>query len=103
LEDTKGTGEAGKEIVIGQLEFWNSKKFIEGHFKEIQETLESYGKEKWFMTSPSISEGKNYLFTKNLEIKSLLEKKIGAKFNGDIGITDRLWLRKEILQKIQKS
>jgi len=76
---------------------------IEAILKDtIEIALTSFGKPKWFLTSPSISEGKNYLFTKNPEIKKLLEKIIDAKFDGDIGTTDKLWLRKEILKKIQE-
>ena len=99
LNDTKGMG---FEYKIGQLEFWDSKKFVFNHLKEIEEILSSFGNEKWFFTSPSINEGINYLFTKNSEVKILLEKTIGAKFKGDIGTTDKLWLRKEIIQEIKK-
>jgi hypothetical protein len=53
------------------------------------------------MTAPSISEGKNYLFTKSKDIKEVLENKIGAEFEGDIGVTGKLWLRKEILRELQ--
>jgi len=78
-----------------------SEKFLKSHLKEIERALTSFGSENWFLTSPSINEGKNYLFTKNPEMKKLLEKLIGAKFNGDIGTTDKLWLRKEILKELQ--
>jgi inorganic pyrophosphatase/exopolyphosphatase len=98
LNDTKGMG---FEFKIGQLEFWDSKKFVFDHLKDIEEILSSFGNKKWFFTSPSINEGINYLFTKNPEVKSLLEKTIRAKFDGDIGITDKLWLRKEIMKEIQ--
>ena len=103
LNDTKGTGEKARSIVIGQLEFWDSKNFLKDHLKEIEKVLESFGKEKWFLTSPSISEGKNYIYTKNGEVKKLLEKTIGVKFKGDLGTTNKLWLRKEILKKLQES
>ena len=102
LKDTKGTGEVGSEIVVGQLEFWDSRNFVFNNLKDIEIALTSFGKPKWFLTSPSISEGKNYLFTKNSEIKKLLTETIDAKFDGDIGTTDKLWLRKEILKKIQE-
>ena len=41
------------------------------------------------------------MFAKNVEIKSMLEKMMGVKFEGDLGIADRLWLRKEIRGKIK--
>ena len=89
-------------LVIGQMELWDSHKFITKYQKQIENTLMSFGSIHWFMTSPSISEGKNYLFSKNPEIKKLLEKIIDAKFDGDIGTTNKLWLRKEILAKISR-
>lgn len=95
--DSKGLG---YDFKIGQLEFWDSKKFVYKYLKKIEKVLTSSGNEKWFFTSPSISEGKNYLFTKNEDIKKLLEDKIDAKFDGHIGVTKKLLLRKEILQKI---
>ena len=79
----------------------NSKKIILKHLIEVEEALLSFGKSNWFLTAPSISEGKNYLFTKNPKMKRLLEKTINAKFNGDLGITDKLWLRKEIINLIK--
>lgn len=101
LSDTKG----GKdfEYTIGQLELWNSRNFLITHLKEIEKALMSFGNDNWFLTSPSISEGINYLFAKNSRVKKLLETTVNAKFDGDIGTTNKLWLRKEILQKIQKS
>lgn len=98
--DTKGTGEAAKKIVIGQIELWNSRKFMSENLSTIEQILRGFGTDKWFMTSPSISEGKNYLFTKNDEIKTILEKAIGAKFDGDLGVTNKLWLRKEIIKEL---
>jgi inorganic pyrophosphatase/exopolyphosphatase len=90
-------------IIIGQLELWNSKKFIKKHTPEIERALKSFGKPVWFMTSPSISEGINYIYTKNGEIKKLLTKSIGAKFKGNLGTTKTLWLRKEILKKLNET
>jgi len=91
------------DIIIGQLELWNSKDFIKKHTPKIERALKSFGKPVWFMTSPSISEGINYIFTKNEEIKKLLSKTIRAKFKGNLGTTDKLWLRKEILKKLNET
>jgi inorganic pyrophosphatase/exopolyphosphatase len=89
-----------KVVVIGQLELWDSKKFIKTHLSEVKKALESFGKDKWFLTSPSISEGINYIYTENKSIKKLLSKIIDVKFEGNIGKTKNLWLRKEILKKL---
>jgi len=95
INDTKNL-----EPIIGQLELWDSKSVILKHLSEIEEALLSFGRPSWFLTAPSISEEKNYFYAKSPEIKNLLEKTIGAKFNGDIGTTDKLWLRKEIFNKL---
>ena len=91
-----------REITIGQLELWESKPVLDKCLPEIEKALTSFGNPKWFLTSPSISEGKNYLYTKDAEIKKLLSQIIGAKFKGDLGTTKKLWLRKEIVQKLQE-
>lgn len=86
-------------VVIGQLELWEAGQFITDHQKEIKKILSDCGEELWFMSCPSISEGINYFYTNNLKIKDLLTSKLEAKFDGDIGKTPRLWMRKEILQR----
>lgn len=88
------------EPIIGQLELWDSREIIEKNLDDIERVLLSFKKRDWFLTSPCISEGKNYLFTKVPEMKMILERTINAKFKGDIGTTDKLWLRKEIFAKI---
>jgi hypothetical protein len=87
-------------IIIGQLELWDSRKFINNHLGEVKKALESFGKDVWFFTTPSISEGINYIYTENDDVKKLLSKIVQAKFEGDIGKTNQLWLRKEILKKM---
>ena len=87
--------------VIGQLEMWNSKPLFDEHISEIKLAMESFGRKEWFLTSPSISEGRNYLFAKSKNIKELLTDKISAKFAGDIGFTEKLLLRKEIAVKLK--
>lgn len=89
--------------IIAQLELWDSKNIIFSNLHKIEKAILCFNKPDWFLTSPSISEGKNYLFTKSQKIKRLLEKTIDAKFDGDIGITKKLWLRKEIYKKMQQT
>jgi len=87
-------------LVISQLELWNGNKFIEKYQKKIKDALEKYDNPFWLFILPSISEGKNYLFCQDQKIKDLMSGTIGAKFNGDIGTTNQLWLRKEIFKKL---
>lgn len=89
--------------VIGQLEMWNSKILFERCLPDIEKAMNSFGKDEWYLTSPSISDGINYLFAKNAQVKKLLEKNLEAKFEGDIGKTKKLWLRKEIVRKFSEN
>jgi len=89
------------DIYIAQVEMWESSGFIKSHKSEIRKVMDGFGNPNWFVTAPSIGEGKNYLFTRNLNIRQILEKAIGAKFEGDTGTTKKLWLRKEIMREIE--
>ncbi|MDP2860647.1 MAG: DHH family phosphoesterase [bacterium] len=104
IQDTKVLFLPGlnRELVIGQLELWDSSKFIKKHLDKVEAALVGFGNEDWFFTSPSISEGKTYLFTKSKVVKELLEKALNLKFSGDLGEAPKLYLRKEILKKLQE-
>ncbi|MBU1110356.1 DHH family phosphoesterase [Patescibacteria group bacterium] len=101
INDTKVQQVNNLELVIGQLELWDSKKFLSKYLEEAKSALKCFGKPNWFLTSPSISEGKNYLYTEDEKVKQLLIKTINAKFDNNHGETNELWLRKEILREIQ--
>lgn len=92
-----------KEIdgyTVGQLELWNSKNFINTYQKEIKKTLLSFENKNWFFTAPSINEGINYIYTEIDNTKKILENKLKIKFLGNISITKKLLLRKEIMKII---
>lgn len=100
--DTKIQTIRGQTCAVGEIGLWHSKEFIESHLSQIEATLSGLNASCWFFTSPSISEGKNYIFTKDQSIKDLLASVIPIEFGStDIGVTQKLWLRKEILKKIQ--
>jgi len=52
------------------------------------------------MSIPSLKEKKNYIYTENPEVKELLSKVLDITFEGNRGITKKLWLRKEILKEL---
>lgn len=100
--DTKIQNIKGFKCAVGQIELWNSGDFIKEHQNEIESTLKNFETEHWFFTSPSISEGRNYIFTKSETIKNLIRSVMGIDFFGThVGVTQKLWLRKEILKMIQ--
>ena len=87
-------------LIIGQVELWDSRIFINKHLNDIKKAMNGFNTTNWFLTSPSIGEGINYIYTEDDNIKELLQEKIEAKFEGNFGKTDKLWLRKEIKKKI---
>lgn len=99
--DTKIQIIKGAKCAIAQVELWNSRDFLRIHKDEIRATLKDFGTELWFFTSPCISEARNYIYTEDKTIRDLLSGVMDIQFEGDIGITSKLWLRKEILKKIQ--
>jgi inorganic pyrophosphatase/manganese-dependent inorganic pyrophosphatase len=100
--DTKIQTIKSMRCAVGQLELWNSETFIKDHLNQIESAMKGFEPEIWFFTSPSISEGRNYIFTRSETVKNLLRQVLAIDFFGtDIGVTKKLWLRKEILKKIQ--
>lgn len=97
LEDTKGIV---KEWTFGQLELWKGKDFVDNHLDIAKEALSSLGNPKWLLSIPSISEGINYIYTENDEVKNMLQGIVDISFDGNVGRTSKLWLRKEILKKL---
>ncbi len=90
----------GVPLVIGQCELWESGKFIRKNQKTIQSALDMAP--HWILTAPSILEGINYLYATNDQIKTWFTQAIGVTWDGDFGITDRLYLRKEIVPALGK-
>ena len=92
-----------KDLVIGQMEMWDSKNFVDNYQEDISQALSSFEINDWFMTAPSISEGKNYLYSESEYVIELLEKTIDAKFVKNFGTTSKLWLRKEIMKAFEEA
>lgn len=87
-------------LVIGQLELWDGKDFLNKNTDLIKETLLKHDSPYWFMTIPSLKETKNYIYTENPSVQVMLSEALGVVFQENIGVTDKLWLRKEILKKL---
>jgi len=87
-------------LVIGQLELWNGKRVLDSYMDIVSRELSKNGCKYWFLNLQSIGEHKNYIYTKNSEVKDVLEKIMSVKFVGDVAETNRLWMRKEILKHL---
>lgn len=90
----------GYTIVMAQLELWNAQGFLEKNKGILKSTLMAFGREEWIASLPSISEGKNYIYTENSKLKELIQKALPMTFRDDVGVTEELWLRKEIREKL---
>jgi inorganic pyrophosphatase/manganese-dependent inorganic pyrophosphatase len=90
----------GAKITIGQLELWDSKKFVTDYKPLIKEVLDNFGNQRWFFNAPCISMGKTYTFTENEDIRIILEKNLGFIFENGVGETNRLIERKEFVKAI---
>jgi len=100
--DTKIGPIKNVEFHIMQIELWDSREFIQKNKSLVEDLLRNTQCKNSFLTSPSISEGRNYIITLNDEVKTALTKTINATFTENIGITDKLWLRKEIIRELSK-
>lgn len=90
----------GTKLTIGQLELWDSKKFVMDYKPLIKEILDNFDHQRWFFNAPCISMGKTYVFTENEEIKSILEKNFGFVFDSGVGEINKLIERKEFVKVI---
>ncbi|MSU54732.1 MAG: hypothetical protein EXS48_02805 [Candidatus Staskawiczbacteria bacterium] len=86
-------------LAIGQVELWDGSKFITENRNVIASVLGKFGTD-WFMTVPSLSEKKNYLYSESERVQGLLFRALGISFQDNIGITSKITLRKEIIKKL---
>ena len=96
--DTKILDINGAQYTIIQLELWDSRKFIENNYDTIVKVINDSKVANAFLTSPSISQGFNYLVAINDSLKDKLKSCIEVDWDGNIGRTKKLWLRKEIMR-----
>lgn len=96
-KDTKTFVIEGKTVNIGQLEVWESSKLFKDGYKNIIDHIKK-DKYKGFVTIADISNGFNSIICIDPEFKDLLKRKLGFTFDGDMYITDLLYLRKELIK-----
>lgn len=85
-----------EELTVAQLATWDARFILDQ--PEVVSRAMPPGS-AWFASMISISEGKNYLICQDEALRRYLDSLLGVKFDKDIGVTDRLWLRKEIMKK----
>ncbi len=85
-------------VFIFQLELYSGEQFLlNNKDKLIGEVKRQAGDLPYLITIPSIKDKKNFLLTPNKALQTLLTARFGAKFIDDKGVSERLFLRKELL------
>lgn len=81
------------EITVGQLAAWDAHELLESVVKLVN-------KENHFINVISIHEGRNYIVTKDSRLQYFLADLLGidTRLGDSVLITNRLWLRKEIMK-----
>ncbi len=88
------------DLTIGQLELWDSREFISKNIDEAVRALRDIDTLHWFLTSPSISEGINYIYAQDSDVKKLLENILSVQFVDNQAVTSKLIMRKEIKRMV---
>lgn len=106
LNDVKKHACDGNSLFIGQLELLDSSKVLDNFFstgqvKKYMEQRFIVQGELWFVIVSDISKECNFLYTTCGKTKSLIENKLQLYFKEDFAITDRLWMRKEIIRDMK--
>lgn len=95
------------EIIIGQLEITDAKKFLERYEEDINEVIdqvkEDYGVTTIFINIIDILDGYHILYAPNEKTQHFLSKGYGFKFNGNVCEEKRIVLRKEIKRYLRET
>jgi inorganic pyrophosphatase/manganese-dependent inorganic pyrophosphatase len=92
----------GLPKTLGQIVIWDAASLLEKQQSHIMLIMrEIAGSADWGMNIVSINEGRNYILAEDPKRKANLEKFLGVKFEAEMAVTGRLWMRKEIMQAAQ--
>jgi inorganic pyrophosphatase/exopolyphosphatase len=95
----------GRKISIVQLELIGAEKLIEEREFDILAILNNLKAEKKldciFLTVIELEKEKNYFVTEDLNLKMTLEKVLGARFVGPVGVREGMIMRKQIVPLIK--
>ncbi|HMR73090.1 MAG TPA: DHH family phosphoesterase [Candidatus Saccharibacteria bacterium] len=100
--DTKSMTFPGYEqlIDVAQVVVWDADKLL---IRADELVTFMTGSRNWFINIVSIREGKNYILCRTPDLQAYIEQLLNINFHNNIAVTDRLWLRKEILKIAQDS
>ncbi len=96
--DTKRLTLAGytEKLTVGQLAVWDAEGLM-SYQSQVRQVMRGMGG-VWFVNIMSIKDEQNHIMSEDAALQDFLSSLLGAKFIDNIAKTDRLWLRKEIMQ-----
>ena len=88
----------GKSLAVGQVAIWGKSDLLNHRHEQVRQIMSEAG-EHWFVNFIGIGEGRNRLLASDATVADWLANLLGASSTDVDGtiLTDRLWLRKEIL------
>ena len=86
-------------IAIAQLTLWNGQALIHEYKGAITEQLSTVS-DSWVLNVLSINDGKSYFLVSDEKLQQSLRGSLEIAFDGLVGSTSRMWLRKEIIAKL---
>lgn len=103
FNDTKQIISNSFSFQFSQLELWSAEDFISNYANNKISSLmdKLFSPSNWLLSISSICEKCNYLFTNSSELMDILALFIDFHQRKDYWITNRLWMRKEILKNLQ--
>lgn len=98
-KDTKLVDLHGAQIHFGQLEIWNAAPIID----KFDCKFTPKPNDEWLINIASIEEGCSYFYTNSDRLRNIIQQITNArKLNPFLQVSQRLWLRKEILRDFLK-
>ncbi len=100
--DTKVFKTASGDFAIGQIEIWDATDLLNTRKNELDHIMSEYESMPWIVNIPNISKGFNYVYSKSLRGKEIIEKVCGLKFENDIATTKGLLMRKYLMKVLRE-
>ncbi len=86
------------ELKFGQLVVWDGKKLLNNSKEELESAMVELSS-NWMINLISVNENKNYIISNQQDTQAWLSHLLNVEFDDSVAVTDRLWLRKEIIKQ----
>jgi inorganic pyrophosphatase/exopolyphosphatase len=86
------------EVLVGQVALWDGKALLRSNQSAFEKAF-SAKRADWFINLISIGEKKSYFLANNPAVKQRLANLLDVRFTGNMAVSTRVWLRKEIIKQ----